>query len=150
MQLSQIYGSSKKKISIKIPEVQQQDNSIDCGLFAIANMVEFCFNKLIGDSNLQFNINYMRDHLIFCLEKNHFRPFPKMDNISHQLPILVKPEIHTIYMNCKCGNPDTIEDMIGCDWKSGNKTCNIWTHKSCTGLNISQTTSDWYCEKHKS
>ena len=66
-----------KIISIKILDIQQQDNSIDCGLFAIANMVEFCTNKYIGNLNLQFNTKYLREHLIFCLEQGHFRPFPR-------------------------------------------------------------------------
>ncbi|VDH96921.1 Hypothetical predicted protein [Mytilus galloprovincialis] len=43
-QLTQIYGKDKKKLIIRIPDVQKQQNSIDCGLFAIANALEFCQN----------------------------------------------------------------------------------------------------------
>jgi hypothetical protein len=45
-QLCKIYGQNKNRILIKIPEVQKQENRIDCGLFAIANAVEFCNNGL--------------------------------------------------------------------------------------------------------
>jgi Ulp1 family protease len=31
----------KKRLLVKIPEVQKQTNKIDCGLYAIANAVEF-------------------------------------------------------------------------------------------------------------
>ena len=43
IQLPQIYKSSVR-LQVKIPRVQQQPNSFDCGLFAIANTVEFCFS----------------------------------------------------------------------------------------------------------
>jgi Ulp1 family protease len=44
IQMSLIYGKGKTVVPVKIPKVQQQHNSIDCGVFAIAFMVEFCFN----------------------------------------------------------------------------------------------------------
>ena len=46
IQLSQIYkNDASKALQVKIPRVQQQPNSYDCGLFAIANVVEFCFSS---------------------------------------------------------------------------------------------------------
>ena len=45
IQLSQIYkNDASKALQVKILRVQQQPNSNDCGLFAIANVVEFCFS----------------------------------------------------------------------------------------------------------
>ena len=38
----------KKRLLVKIPEVQKQTNEIDCGLYAIANAVEFCFTSFSG------------------------------------------------------------------------------------------------------
>ena len=35
----------------------------------------------------------------------------------------------------QCGKADSVEDMVGCDWKKGVKTCNIWEHISCKGVN---------------
>jgi hypothetical protein len=66
--------------NISINDIQRQDNSINCGLFAIANMIEFCANEYTGNLNLQFNTKYLREHLIFCLEQGHFRPFPKLES----------------------------------------------------------------------
>jgi Ulp1 family protease len=54
---------------VKLPEVQQQTNGFDCGVYAIANLVEFCSK---GSFNFKrktnFIENYMRSHLISCLE----------------------------------------------------------------------------------
>jgi hypothetical protein len=35
IQMSMIYGKGKTVVPVKIPNVQQQKNSIDCGVFAI-------------------------------------------------------------------------------------------------------------------
>ena len=40
--------AKKKMIEIKIPQVQQQNNGHDCGLFAIANMMEFVKYRYSG------------------------------------------------------------------------------------------------------
>ena len=40
--ISQIYGRSSSNVFVHIPKVQQQPNSSDCGIFAIAHAVEFC------------------------------------------------------------------------------------------------------------
>ena len=45
IQLSQIYKKDKTSIPIKILDIQQQENGNDCGLFAIANLVEFCYKE---------------------------------------------------------------------------------------------------------
>jgi hypothetical protein len=41
IQLSAIYGQGKTNLLIKLPEVQQQTNGYDCGVYALANLVEF-------------------------------------------------------------------------------------------------------------
>jgi Ulp1 family protease len=43
IQLSAIYGQGKTNLLIK-PEVQQQTNGYNCGVYALANLVEFCYN----------------------------------------------------------------------------------------------------------
>ena len=50
-----------KKMLIKLPETQKQDNSIDCGLFSLANAVEFK-----GGTHIKFEQKYMKEHLVHC------------------------------------------------------------------------------------
>ena len=76
IQLFQVYSNSKKRLLVKIPEVQKQTNKIDCGLYAIVNAVEFCFTSFSGGLHIEFNQQLMRDHLISCLEKGQFSVFP--------------------------------------------------------------------------
>jgi Ulp1 family protease len=44
IQLSAIYGQGKTNLLIKLPEVQQQTNGYDCGVYALVNLVEFCYS----------------------------------------------------------------------------------------------------------
>ena len=144
-QLCKIYGRNKNTILIKILEVQKQDNSIDCGLFTIANAVEFCNNGFKGGTHINYDEKYMRDHLIYCLERGFFSQLPK--NRIGRAPTILKTKDHLIPINCDCGSPDTIEDMIGCEGENGRKLCNMWRHKSCAG-NIGNC-NNWLCEVHK-
>ena len=51
-------------------------------------------------------------------------------------------------MSCKCGLPDTIENMIGCEGKNAKgKICDVWKHKSCAKSEM--VGKIWLCEKHK-
>ena len=48
IQMSRINGKNKDIVPVKIHKVQQQTNSVDCGVFAIAFMTEFCFSGWNG------------------------------------------------------------------------------------------------------
>ena len=75
IQLSQIYGNpSVKTLNVKIPRLQQQPNSFDCGVFAIANAVEFCHNQSLNFRQT-YVVSEMRPHLIKCLESGVFLTF---------------------------------------------------------------------------
>ena len=76
--MSRIYSSNGNVIPVNLPTVQQQTNSIDCGVFAIAYATEFCFNQYTGGKGLTFNTSVKRDHLLQCLSNKQLQPFPKV------------------------------------------------------------------------
>ena len=58
IQLCQIYCKEQKFgtqnfVTVKIPRVEQEPNSYDCGVFALASLADFCFNPAI------FKFSYM-------------------------------------------------------------------------------------------
>ena len=66
-----------------LQNVQQQQNSVDCGIFAIAFLVELCANGFNNLINSTFDVSEMRNHLSVCIENKHFQPFPKtQDNVK--------------------------------------------------------------------
>ena len=76
-QLGQKYSSlaSDGILPVYLLPVRQQDNSTDCGVYAIANAVEFVEEN--GNPMAYYEIDVMRSHLIECLESRELLPFPK-------------------------------------------------------------------------
>ena len=138
IQMSMIYGKGKTVVPVKIPNVQQQKNSIDCGVFAIVFMVEFCFNNFIGRDNVNFDTYTMRDHLIKCIESQQFSPFPKTKPTRTKVLSLKNTSVNfSIEKECtaRCNLPNLFEDMVCCD------RCSAWYHYGCVLSNNSNTFS---------
>ena len=68
-QMMALYG----KRTVKIPSVQVQKGTTDCGCFAIA----FCVTLLYSDdpASLMYDQMKMREHIIASLAKKHFSQF---------------------------------------------------------------------------
>ena len=143
IQLAQIYGSGTNKLEVKIPVINQQKNGLDCGVYAIANCIEFCENGYKDSKKQQwvYDSNSLRKHLLDCFENNKLLTFPKT-KVARPSKINVI-EMY-IDINCPCGYPDCMADMVGCDGK-----CRKWFHRSCTELLETDNPDFWYCEKCK-
>ena len=129
-------------LSVKIPKIQQQTNGVDCGLFAIANVVQTCFGSA-PDKRLITHTHYLREHLIYCLERQYFVPFPKHD--TKEKINRKKPYFLDISCDCrKCRLPNVLEEMVGCDARQ----CSVWLHRSCTNK-ASDDGDDWFCSPHR-
>ena len=74
-QLRQRYSNTSNPLSVYILPVDQQTNAVDCGIYAIANAVEFLHED--GNPEAIFKPEEMRSHLIQCLEAGEMTPFPK-------------------------------------------------------------------------
>ena len=123
IQLAQVYGSGKSEITVKVPEIQQQNNGHDCGLFAIAKLMEFITNQYSGlkDGTLEFDFiqNEMRGHLIKCFTQQYMEPFPKQ---KLKAPKQINVASVNTDMFCCCSMPDVkgIGPWIACD------VCDKW------------------------
>ena len=64
-----------KKVRLRRENVQRQEGSVDCGLFALANLVEVLRG---GDPRrARFCQKDMRMHLFRCISEQRWEPFPK-------------------------------------------------------------------------
>jgi succinate dehydrogenase hydrophobic anchor subunit len=52
-----IFEEKTDIVPVKIHKIQQQTNSVDCGVFAIAFMTEFCFSGWNGKNSIHFDTN---------------------------------------------------------------------------------------------
>ena len=146
IQLTSLYGNACAFFPIKIPAIQQQNNNHDCGVYAIANLTQFCFGGYDGSQEIRYNDRYMRDHLIYCLERQQFVPFPRIQTKATKKN-RKKPKSATIACDCPCGKPNSMEAMVGCDGLQG--TCTSWRHKSCANMSSQESHEDWFCTPHR-
>lgn len=147
-QTASILRTLVNKVIFSVQPVQQQTNSSDCGVFAIAFLVELLFG---GDpTTVKFDVGKMRSHLYSCLQSGKFdHPFPKIEGKhEHGLPYNLLIEV-PVY--CVCRMPYFEDDdevrelqMADCD------RCHQWYHRSCVGIPeyvFKQKNKFWFCSK---
>jgi len=126
---------SKDRITVGRPPCMQQENAIDCGLFAIANATEFCYTQ--NTQFVEFDQRQLRSHLLQCLENGELTQFPRSAKRAKKAKELEEFEVISTY--CKCRLPQNFDDMIECD------RCGEWYHHSCVGIKYIEK-SEWFCE----
>ena len=80
-QLNQLYGVNQS-YECEVLNCQQQDNSSDCGVFAIANAVELVLGDVQNVASIRYDTTKMREHLKECLRMGEMRPFPRQQVIK--------------------------------------------------------------------
>lgn len=73
-QLHYMLKLKRKQLKVNYVKVQQQKNSNDCGLFAIANAVSAAYN--VNPQSVVYESERMRTHLVQCLQAKHMDMFP--------------------------------------------------------------------------
>ena len=66
----------KKAVTIVMKNLQKQEGSTDCGLFAIAVMASLAHRE--DPSVIKYDQNKMREHLLECFSSKLIMPFPKV------------------------------------------------------------------------
>lgn len=134
--------AKEPSILLAIENIQQQQDSCNCGLFAIA----FATAESFGHSLKRFNfdVQKMRTHLISCLEKGMMSPFPGEVKIQPS-PLNI---IATYRIYCSCRMPYDAasgEPMLQCN------LCDERFHQRCEKNHAVQwvgiNENNWYCAK---
>ena len=137
LQIACICKPQGNTLEIQRLPVQQQKGRHDCGVFAIAYMVEVCSGNNV--ETVSFNQIRMRTHLKICLESGVMSPFPK----ATRKACTKKSQAQIIreYLYCKCKMPDFYDEhMISCD------ICRDWFHYSCMNITGKRTKGGfWAC-----
>lgn len=117
-----------------------------CGLriVPIANIVQFCYGYYIGKDLIKLDVEFFREHLVHCLERQQMTPFP---SIETKAKLNMKKTIYVdISCDCtKCRLPNLMQEMVGCD--AGKNKCNVCRHLGCA--DGQDETDDWFCTPHR-
>ena len=128
------------EIVVEVCAVQQQTNSTDCGVFAIA----FATSLLNGmdPTRMSYDPSSLRKHLLKCLQSGHIDPFPLTDQTVRRC----KSSIQSIEVFCSCRMPTSLEereDMMDCS------SCGGLFHRNCANIPPSAFSNGtfWTCNK---
>lgn len=106
IQMKEIFASlihaKGPSILLAIENVQQQSDSCNCGLFAIAFATAECFGQ--DPRRIAFDVLQMRAHLQSCLENRHMQPFK---GNAWMKPHLLLNMISSFRIYCSCRMPPT-------------------------------------------
>ncbi|XP_065060557.1 uncharacterized protein LOC135687817 [Rhopilema esculentum] len=113
--IASVIMTKNRVIHVKVENVQQQPDSYNCGLFAIAFATHLCFHQ--NPRCLQFDVSKMRNHLFKCLEAKRLGPFP-LSGIHKNEHL---GSLHVFRVYCICRMPIDNEDIM--------QTCNVCSEK---------------------
>ena len=126
IQLGLMYGeNTNHDLEVILIETQKQTNGVDCGVFAIALLVEF-FTKRVLNSTVCFGTKKkMRSHLLNCIESGYLTCFPTVPKRPIRKGNRTKSKSITINLHCNCRLPNCVGEMVKCEG------CRISYHKFC-------------------
>ena len=136
IQLSLVYKGHTEVGTLTefIPAVQRQTGSADCGLFAIAFIVEYAFNGLEDATNSNFKQSQMRTHLAECIANDRFQHFPKEGSANVNGGTTHK----IIPITCICRMPGHYKKGLICT------NCFNEYHLSCLNISV-EPIQTWVC-----
>ena len=154
-QIASILHTKSYQVKLQIAMTQFQENSLDCGVYAIAFATDLCHGN--DPSQFKYDLPFkLRMHLLDNLKAQKMIPFPSV-KLKCRLGYLT--EKMNIYCKCRLlyvaehGFPSKVfpksEDihMIQC------YTCEEWYHRSCVNLSVIEIKklrkddTKWLCEK---
>ena len=151
-QIASILQSRNHQIQIYSEKVQFQQNTIDCGVYALAFLTDLC-HKIDPSVCRYAESKALRKHLICCFQEGVMTPFPS--SISRK----GSPIIMNINLYCSCRMPYALEHVKKQHLPSNEDIlmiqcyiCDRWYHHTCVGISdeemkqLSDPKTIWMCE----
>ena len=130
--ISRIANCHGSVLELRILPIQQQKNSIDRGIFAIAHAIEILHGENVENSS--FDVTLMRDHLLVCLQLQKFSPFPKtIKRVYRCRSVSLFFDVYRIYREAYFHDDVKSDDgyfMANC------KSCSKWYHRKCMNISV--------------
>jgi hypothetical protein len=94
-------------VKLNIQQVQQQDNSVDCGVFAIAYATSILHGQ--NPKDLNYDTQKLRQHLLSCISSGMVKAFP----LANQPHSKSKKKTLRMKLFCCCRMPwDAADEAI--------------------------------------
>ena len=126
-QLASFLCIQNAEMKLIMKSVQQQANTVDCGVFAIAFATSIAFGQ--DPSKQRFDVTKLRNHLFECLRSLKMSPFPEMKVGAGDIA-LSKRKFYTIELFCSCRMPYE-KPKSEADLMAQCGGCKEWFHQRC-------------------
>jgi len=136
-QIATIMNTTENSIEVNVPDILQQDNSVDCGLHCIANAIQFATDRKI--TKTVFITRHLRPHWLECIESGKISLFPSSRQIHHSL---IEMQFKDISVFCICRLPDHYGTKMT---KCSGRDCHEWFHIECVNLCGKESLGKWFC-----
>lgn len=146
--MSIILGTTESKMWYAVKNCQQQKNSYDCGVFAIAFATSLAFDQ--DPCDIVYDTKCMRNHLLLCFEKEELSPFPTLSvrpqrnsRDNRETRELAK----SIEVYCHCRRIEySLPTKDQEKWAMVQCTlCKEWFHRMCEKV-PKRTAGKWLCK----
>ena len=138
-QVCSLFKPSCEAMNFHIVKVMPQSNTVDCGVFALANATELLFGE--DPAKAVWDVGRMRPHLLQCLEKGRMERFPV--NRYKRVPLggrAKKVIVEDIHCMCKMPYDKDGPEMIECS------SCKVWYHGTCVKIEVKDfVKKKWQC-----
>ena len=126
-QLASFLCIQNAEMKLIMKSVQQQANTVDCGVFAIAFATSIAFGQ--DPSKQRFDVTKLRNHLFECLRSLKMSPFPEAKPCAGDIA-LSKRKFYTVELFCSCRMPYE-KPKSEADLMAQCGSCKEWFHQRC-------------------
>ena len=137
-QICSILMPTERLISLEFVAVDRQNNSNDCGVFALAFATALCAGEDPQYLHFKTEGTSMRDHLLQCLENGAIQPFPSEMLKRRRARRDMKNDKIEVFCTCRSTED---KDMLGC------VKCGEMLHRTCIKeSNRKDCSITWLCD----
>ena len=119
VQIARLLQTPLPQITLKLMNIEQQQNRSNCGLYAIVTALELCAGN--DSTKASWHPEQMRLHLEACLSKQKISIFPKKEREIVQDTL--KTEETKVYCSCRLPERRSQKMVLCC-------TCGKWSTNS--------------------
>ena len=121
------------QIDVKIMVTTTQSGSSECGLYALAICTALAFGH--DPTQVIFNQEDMRSHLVECFQRKNMEPFPVLKRKRVKMKVA---KTISIFICPVCKKLDNGTTMVECE------ICDKWYHNSC--IPSYDASEKWFCQ----
>lgn len=143
-QIASIVHENGPQLIINPMKVQKQNNSVDCGLYALAFATSLVNG--INPEDETFSIEELRPHLLKCLQEGKMKQFPRESETTHKRVRATTTVKLNLYCHCRMPWRPSDNEVRGMAMAEC-EICLKWFHQKCEKIpdSIFRDGGSWTC-----